>query len=250
MTTENPENSGEKPGRANAGKTKKGSGVFALLSPYLSDEAFKNAGWDVEKTPVFEPNREALQGSQRRHAAEPAPLADLESSSSSLSSPRAKSSLRLRYEAEVTVIKRKLGDLEQMRESLGLSQRKMCQLLLVDPSAWTRWTKGGEDAPPHVYRMLQWYLALEEKYPALDANFWLATVARVRDPIETRHLNEKTAELETEVTRLKASDEDLAQKFAARLLEVERAANQRQWMLLAGAVGASLVAGLLSALLF
>lgn len=91
---------------------------------------------------------------------------------------RAKSSLRLKYEAERQVIERKLGSLESIRESLGLSQRKMAQLLLVDPSAWTRWTKGAEAAPPHVYRMLQWYLALEEKYPALDVNFWLNTVGQ------------------------------------------------------------------------
>lgn len=97
---------------------------------------------------------------------------------------RAKSSLRLKYEAETHVIERKLGDLEAIRGKLGLTQRKMAQLLLVDPSAWTRWTKGGDEAPPHIYRMLQWYLALEEKYPALDVNFWLNTVAQVTEKSE------------------------------------------------------------------
>jgi transcriptional regulator with XRE-family HTH domain len=97
---------------------------------------------------------------------------------------RAKSSLRLKYEAETHVIERKLGDLEAIREKLGLTQRKMAQLLLVDPSAWTRWTKGGDEAPPHIYRMLQWYLALEEKYPALDVNFWLNTVTQVTEKSE------------------------------------------------------------------
>ena len=94
---------------------------------------------------------------------------------------RAKSSLRLKYEAETQVIERKLGDLESIREKLGLSQRKIAQLLLVDPSAWTRWTKGQDQAPPHIYRMLQWYLALEDKYPALDVNFWLSNVAQVNN---------------------------------------------------------------------
>lgn len=91
---------------------------------------------------------------------------------------KSKSSLRMRYEAEASVIKKKLGNLDDIRTVLGLSQRKICQLLLVDPSAWTRWTRQNESAPPHIYRMLQWYLALEGKYPALDAGFWLSAVSR------------------------------------------------------------------------
>lgn len=92
---------------------------------------------------------------------------------------RARSSLRQRYEAEAKVMERRLGSLEDIREKLGLSQRKIAQLLLVDPSAWTRWTSDdGPGAPPHVWRALTWYLALQEKFPALDAAFWLHAVAR------------------------------------------------------------------------
>jgi len=97
---------------------------------------------------------------------------------------RTKTSQRLKYEAECEVLKRKLGDLEQIRGQLQLSQRKICQLLLVDPSAWTRWTKMPATVPPHIYRMLQWYLALQDKYPALDVSFWLSTVSRVSTPDE------------------------------------------------------------------
>ncbi len=114
------------------------------------------------------------------------------------SKSRAKSSLRLKYEAETQVISRKLGDLESIRGQLGLSQRKMAQLLLVDPSAWTRWTKGNDEAPPHIYRMLQWYLALENKYPALDVNFWLNTVAQVTTSPE---LSKRAGESESELRR-------------------------------------------------
>lgn len=92
--------------------------------------------------------------------------------------PRVRSSLRQRYEAEARVIERRVGTLESVREQLGLSQRKMAQLLLVDPSAWTRWTQGQTAAPPHIWRALAWYLALQDKYPALDAAFWLNGVAR------------------------------------------------------------------------
>src|SRR5262245_48633409 len=76
-----------------------------------------------------------------------------------------KSSNRIRYEAEVLFLKRQNGDLEQIRQRLGLSRRKICQLLLVDPSAWTRWTSSGGEAPPHIYRALDWYLSMMEKDP-------------------------------------------------------------------------------------
>lgn len=123
---------------------------------------------------------------------------------------RAKSALRLKYEAESEVLRRKLGDLEQIRATLGLSQRKICQLLFVDPSAWTRWTRRGEAAPPHIYRSLQWYLALEEKYPALDVHFWLSSVSRpavseTRDYVESQRVLERTtqeiAEVRNEISR-------------------------------------------------
>ena len=131
---------------------------------------------------------------------------------------RTKSSLRIRYEAEVKIIRRKLGDLEQIRATLGLSQRKMSQLLFVDPSAWTRWTKQGEVAPPHIYRMLQWYLALEDKYPALDTTFWLSAVAKIRAPVEDQRelevLRESHEELRREVRALR---EEAAIRASARV---------------------------------
>ncbi|MBX7231607.1 MAG: hypothetical protein K1X29_05930 [Bdellovibrionales bacterium] len=80
--------------------------------------------------------------------------------------PRSKTSLRLKYESEARVILDQLGGLEKIRTNLGLSQRKICQLLLVDPSAWSRWVKDATKVPPHVVKALQWYLELESKNPA------------------------------------------------------------------------------------
>ena len=88
--------------------------------------------------------------------------------------PRSKTSLRMHYEAQVSVIQGQVGNLEKIRLSLGLSQRKMSQLLLVDPSSWTRWTKNEDSAPPHIWRALQWYLALREKIPGLTNEYFLA----------------------------------------------------------------------------
>jgi len=81
------------------------------------------------------------------------------------SEKRVKSAARMTYEAEVKFLRETNGDLETIRLKLGLSRRKMCQLLLVDPSAWTRWTAEGGEAPPHIYRALDWYLAGMEKDP-------------------------------------------------------------------------------------
>lgn len=74
-----------------------------------------------------------------------------------------KSALRMIYAAEIKVFKAQHGGLEEIRQKLGFSRRKMCQLLMVDPSAWTRWCKDESKVPPHVYRSLEWFLALHQK---------------------------------------------------------------------------------------
>jgi transcriptional regulator with XRE-family HTH domain len=142
---------------------------------------------------------------------------------STTKSKRLKSSLRLRYEAEVSVIKKKLGDLDEMRNLLGISQRKICQLLFVDPSAWTRWTKSGEEAPPHIYRMLTWYLALNDKYPALDVNFWLQTVTRANEGDSVQELQRKIAVLSSELAQYRSDSET-----RTTLLEAESRKNRQQ----------------------
>ncbi len=63
------------------------------------------------------------------------------------------------------LIRSQIGDIEEVRKSLGLSKRKICQLLLIDPSTWTRWATGKTTPPPYIYRMLQWGLAVMDKYP-------------------------------------------------------------------------------------
>jgi transcriptional regulator with XRE-family HTH domain len=165
---------------------------------------------------------------------------------------RAKSSLRLKYEAETQVIERKLGDLEAIRQQLGLSQRKIAQLLLVDPSAWTRWTKGVDQAPPHIYRMLQWYLALEEKYPALDVNFWLNTVAQM--PATTALIDHRKIEsvVDLQLRQRQLVIESRARdQFALLRADFEKREtslrSQIRWMAIAAtlagcAIGAALVA--------
>lgn len=113
---------------------------------------------------------------------------------------RTKSSLRIQYEAQVRVIRGQIGGLEQVREGLGLSQRKMAQLLLVDPSAWTRWTRAGEDAPPHIWRALQWYSALVDRLPGLTPAYFLGA-----DPKFSR---ERTLQMVEEQLRIERSERE------------------------------------------
>jgi transcriptional regulator with XRE-family HTH domain len=129
-------------------------------------------------------------------------------------STRARSSLRQRYEAEARVIERRIGGLEKAREMLGLSQRKMAQLLLVDPSAWTRWTQTEQGAPPHVWRALAWYLALQEKYPALDAAFWLQGVARSADGDRIAHNADEIRAARLHTRSLEIKIQDLSREIA------------------------------------
>lgn len=128
-------------------------------------------------------------------------------------SARSKTSLRMHYEAQVSVIRGQIGDLDEIRGNLGLSQRKIAQLLLVDPSSWTRWTKQGDDAPPHIWRALQWYLALREKIPGLTPQYFISTNPQV--------LHQKALkELDVERQQRMADMENLAQRL--QLLSQER----------------------------
>ena len=73
---------------------------------------------------------------------------------------RQRSARRLRHEAEVRVFEGSVGDIEVIRQKLGLKPVQMAELLRVHPSAWTRWTRT-KRIPPYIYRMLEWYLELQ-----------------------------------------------------------------------------------------
>jgi transcriptional regulator with XRE-family HTH domain len=91
------------------------------------------------------------------------------------------------------------GGLEQIRHRLGLSQRKLCQLLLVDPSAWTRWLKS--DAPPHVYQALNWLLQLKKMNPDATAPSQFSG----RLDLLTKNTDKKIEDLERQISFLERS---------------------------------------------
>lgn len=124
--------------------------------------------------------------------------------------PRSKTSLRMHYEAQVSVVQKQIGNLEEIRGSLGLSQRKMAQLLLVDPSTWTRWTKQGDEAPPHIWRALQWYMALREKIPGLTPQYFINTNPQV---LHQKALQELELERQERTKNMENLSEHLSEKL-------------------------------------
>ncbi len=130
---------------------------------------------------------------------------------------RSKTAERMTYEAEVDVIKKQIGDLDDIRDRLGLSARKMAQLLMVDPSAWTRWTKKITPPPPHIYRALQWYLILFEKNPGFTPQIFLSHRWHSRE----QNQSQKTQELEQEITLLKEQVHTLKTNLERQLKDVD-----------------------------
>ncbi|WP_413291515.1 hypothetical protein [Bdellovibrio sp. HCB337] len=133
---------------------------------------------------------------------------------------RSKTSTRIFYEAQVSVIQKQLGNLEKIRTDLGLSQRKICQLLMVDPSAWTRWNRGREDAPPHIWRALQWYMTLQEKIPGLTPQYFIGKDPQILHEKALSRIEEEKAQrenLESELQGLRVSFREQQEKLLKNL---------------------------------
>ncbi len=115
---------------------------------------------------------------------------------------RAKTSLRMKYEAQSLVIQAQIGGLEGALQRLGLSQRALAQLLLVDPSAVTRWMRQPQSVPPSVYRALQWYLALQEKIPGLTPQYFVGRDGRAETHSLEKKFHMTRAEISEQFTHL------------------------------------------------
>lgn len=139
----------------------------------------------------------------------------------------ARSSLRLKYEAQVELARKQLGDLEFIRLKLGLSARKICQLLLVDPSAWSRWTRDGQSPPPHVWRALQWYMMLQEKVPGLSPEYFLGRSTETVAINLKKEMEQRYQALEEGQTLWSDQQKKLLQEMA---LKVEQAAQSEEFL--------------------
>lgn len=153
---------------------------------------------------------------------------------------RSKSSNRMFYEAQVQVIQKQVGNLEKIRTDLGLSQRKIAQLLLVDPSAWTRWVKNNEEAPPHIYRALQWYMILQEKIPGLTPQYFISRDLMDRDKktlLELQKNQEKRAEFEEAFATQTLKLEEMVDSLRKENAELKLAVKHNRWGFVLMAMG-------------
>ncbi len=135
---------------------------------------------------------------------------------------KTKSSLRLKYEAERSVLIHQLGGLEGVRNHLGLSKRKISQLLLVDPSAWTRWVKDESQAPPHIYRALQWYVELIEKRPEWSPKNSFHPYTGQFQPKFDKQWDEIQVAMEQSLVRIKNQSTDMSEKLEKSRVEWEQ----------------------------
>lgn len=85
---------------------------------------------------------------------------------------QAKKSTKKHSKFTAEKIRDRIGSIESIRRSLGLSKKALADKLLVDPSSMNRWCKGEAEAPPYIYRALDWYLSLIEKHPVFRDSLW------------------------------------------------------------------------------
>ena len=147
----------------------------------------------------------------------------LDTEKGGISTPKkSKSSLRMKYEAERSVLIDQFGGLEDIRMRLGLSKRKMSQLLLVDPSAWTRWVKDESQAPPHIYRALQWYQELIEKRPEWSPQNSFQPYTSQFQPKFDKQWDEIQVTVEQSLSRIKNQSSDMRHLLENSQSEWER----------------------------
>ncbi len=135
------------------------------------------------------------------------------------------------YSADVLAIQKQIGDLEHVRAELGLSRRKMCQLLMVDPSAWTRWMQN--PPPAQVWRTLQLYLMVQEKIPGLTPNYFIGGDRGVMEA----SITQKLVEFEK---KLQLRDYELS-RLRIELTQKEKSFQRSMWIF---AMGTLFIAGI------
>lgn len=198
-----------------------------------TDQGHQNTSENDQKSPLFERSFEA----------------SFSESSEGLPVLRAKTSLRMVYEAQAEVIRRQIGELDEVREKLGLNARKICQLLMVDPSAWNRWTRTGQTAPPHIWRALQWYMIVQEKLPGLTPQFFIERIVprvdrRTHDWVE--NLGQQTQKLDLEILELQSQSQRLLSQVEEQVELIRRQEKRIQQLQKTLILGLSLCFGLVA----
>lgn len=124
---------------------------------------------------------EGLEGMDFQGDTQGTPQTDSEAQTKSMTA------LKLQFEAEVGAIRRRIGGLNSFLSTHGMKQRDLARLIMVDPSAVHRWVKEEGKTPAYVWRILDYFHALE--------------LAPDRDI--TRRLRRQIEDLEIEMTKIK-----------------------------------------------
>lgn len=100
-------------------------------------------------------------------------------------------------------LKKSIGPLEHLRHRLGLSQRKMSELLLADPTSWSRWIKKPDSMPSTIYQSLFWYLQLRKLNVADSSVAYEKFSSLGRLNIESAKIKRTVDSLDHEVRKLR-----------------------------------------------
>jgi transcriptional regulator with XRE-family HTH domain len=155
---------------------------------------------------------------------------------------RSKSPHKILYAAEIKIFRAQHGGLEDIRQKLGYSRRKMCRLLMVDPSAWTRWTKDEDRVPPHVYRALEWFLALNERiYTQPELGEMFMQRYRVQPKVqENVHSSSSVVPISTRTVPLQSESETArTRELEEQMIDLQKRLEEQKRM-----VGGLIAAGL------
>lgn len=82
-------------------------------------------------------------------------------------------------------------DIEAYRHHLGFTQKKMTELLKVDPSAWTRWRKS--KAPAWAMQSLDWLVRLNDQQEALGAQKGIEMAVQGLSELESHLMDQRAA---------------------------------------------------------
>ena len=69
------------------------------------------------------------------------------------------------YKAEINIMSEQSfqKSMKELRESTGLNRKEFCEKFDIPYRTMTEWELGHRVAPPYVYRLLSYYVEMQEK---------------------------------------------------------------------------------------
>ena len=69
------------------------------------------------------------------------------------------------FEEEISIMSEQSfqKSMKELRESTGLNRKEFCEKFDIPYRTMTEWELGHRSAPPYVYRLLSYYVEMQEK---------------------------------------------------------------------------------------